>query len=605
MDLKYLVSQQLRQTNKKEEMSFLSPNKIKFGEIFKQISEYLSKTYAQAGDVFSPASAFGQILTVLQTFVQMVFLYIEDALVEMNITTASKLKSIYGFARLTGHNPTRAMSAQGTVNLKWKTTVSELNMTYAMILDKSRLTCDNNGLPYFIYLGNAFGNIKINKSDTSLIPVKIIQGEIESQTKVGNGNELQSYNFQSKKPIDNEHVYVTVNGQPFDIVDSLYDMEKDQYQCMVKTGLNGGIDVYFGNADYGIIPANGSIITVEYVTTDGFSGNIFGKSSSITFKWLDKAYSNSGEEIDLNEYMNLQVEKPLLLGSDTESADLTKLIAPKTSRSYVLANPENYVNFFSRFNYSFVDAYTTFDDEYIADDNVVYLFLIPDIQRRLENNTDYFTTNLTNFYVGSDEKEALYKFVNQSGQQIISTELQIVDPILTKYVMNIFLRIYDSVDSTTLNTEITSIVTEYLLKVRRRDKIPESDLIALIEAVNGVDSVNISFTSERNEKAINDGFYLESSSTTNPITGIITTTEIQITVPEGTDPNLGLDEFGDVSIGLNELPIFRGGWYDRFGNYYEDGLSVNQYSSMNIIIKEVIKETIATKQMNQNKDAIK
>jgi hypothetical protein len=586
-------------------MNILKPNKIKFGEIFTQIGDYLSQVYAQRGDLYSPASPFGQILTVVQSFFQMIFLYLEDSLVEMNITTATKTKSIYGFSRITGHNPTRALSAQGTILAKWKPNVVDLNVSYVTVLDKARLVCENNNLSYFIQIGSSTGNMRINKSDYQFIPMKVIQGEIESQTKIGTGKALQSYNFQSSKPIDNDNVYVTVNGEPYEIVDSLYDMTKDDKLCIVKTGLSGGIDLYFGNEDYGTIPPNGSNITVEYIKTDGFAGNIFGKSTTINFKWLDPVYANTGEEVDLNEYMNITIDKPVILGADAEDPDLTKLIAPKMSRSFVLANPDNYVNFFSRFNYSFVDAYTTFDDEYIDDDNVVYLFLIPDIERRLSTNTDYFTTNLENFYLDSDEKDALYRYVNQSGQQMISSELEIVDPLLTRYVMNIFVRIYDSANPSNINNEITNKITEYLLRVRRRDKVPKSDLIAILEDISGIDSVNISFLSEKNEKAIIDGYYYRRDTNFDTIRGIQTVTETKIMVPENTDPNLGLDDFGDVKIGLNELPVFRGGWYDRFGNYYEDGLSFTQYSSMNIIIKEVIKDTIATQQMNQSKKSIK
>jgi hypothetical protein len=85
----------------------------------------------------------------------------------------------------------------------------------------------------------------------------------------------------------------------------------------------------------------------------------------------------------------------------------------------------------------------------------------------------------------------------------------------------------------------------------------------------------------------------------------MTVNESKISVAEGTDPNLGLDEFGDVVIGLNELPLVRGGWYDRFGNFYEDGLNSGEFSSMNIIVKEVIRESLSVKMMNKNKESLK
>jgi hypothetical protein len=524
----------------------------------------------------------------------------------MNITTANKQRSVFGLSRLTGHNPTRALSAQGTLNVKISPSAkSEVNASYIMLLDKTKLTCVNNGYKYFVQLGNSLENIKININEVNQIPVKIIQGEIEEQTVAGNGLPLQSYTFTAKKPIENEMVWVYVNGEAYEVVDSLYDMTKDDRLCIIKTGISGGIDVYFGNEDYGIIPGLGATITVRYVKTDGFAGNIFAKSNQVTWEWVDKGYTNTGEEADLNAVFSTSIDKPVILGADAESMDLTKIIAPKTSRSYVLANPDNYVKLLSRFNYSYVDAYTTWDDEYIDDDNIVYLFLIPDIQRRLSKNTDYFTTDIKNFYLDPDEKAAIYDYINRSGQQIMSTELSIVDPVVTRYALNIFLRIFDTTDQITIKSEITNKITEYLLKVKRRDKIPKSDIVSLIESIEGVDSVSISFVSKVNEDAIIDGYYIKRNNSIDKIRGIMTVTETKVPVSEGTDPNLGLDEFGDVVIGLNELPLVRGGWYDRFGNFYEDGLNSGEFSSMNIIIKDVIKESLSVKMMNKNKGSLK
>jgi hypothetical protein len=230
---------------------------------------------------------------------------------------------------------------------------------------------------------------------------------------------------------------------------------------------------------------------------------------------------------------------------------------------------------------------------------------VPDVQRRLNSNVDYFTTPLNNFYLDSDEKDAIEEYINRTGQQIVTTELSIVDPILTKYSLNIFLRVYDTIEQISLKNEIINQITEYFLKVTRRDKIPKSDLIAIIENVKGVDSVNISFVSELNESAIIDGYYVQRINQIDRIRGIQEVVERRINLAPGDDPNIGLDDFGDIKIGLNELPVVRGGWYDRFGNYYEDGINFNQYSSINIIIKEVIKETLSVKISNKNKNSIK
>jgi len=587
-------------------MKFLNPNKLSFEEIQVSIRNWLIETYSQAEAVFSKSSPFGQILAVIQEFGQLIFYYIEDAIVESNIYTATKQRSIYGMARLTGHNPTRSISAQGTINIKIKPGAdAPINASYILILDKTKITCINNNKKYFVQLGNINGNLRIPLNSTEITPLKVIQGELESQTLTGTGLALQSFTVLSKNTIENDLIYITVNGETYDIIDSLYDMNKGDKKCIVKTGISGGIDIYFGNEDFGTIPPLGSTINVQYVKTDGFSGNVYSKSSSIQFKFEDMGYTNTGEEVDLNKVLNVSIEKPLILGSDSENPELTKLIAPKMSRSFILANSDNYINYLSRFNYAYVDAYNTFDDDYIADDNVVYLFLIPDIAKRLTTNSDYFTTKLQNFYLDSDEKQALIDFIDMSGRQVMGTELQIVDPIITKYVANIYLRIYDSVDQNTLKGDILSKLTDYLLKVKRRDKIPKSDIIALIENVKGVDSVNMSFVSEANERAIIDGYYVQKVTSIDKVRGITIVTDNQIMLKTDEDPNLGLDDFGDIKIGLNEQPIIRGGWYDRFGNYYDDGISHNQYSSVNLVVKEVIRESLSIRMMNNTKTNLK
>jgi hypothetical protein len=586
--------------------NFLQPNKISFNQIKADTTDWLITTYSQAKSVLTKSSPYGQIISVLQEYSQLIFLYIEDALTELNIYTATKQRSIFGWARIAGHNPTRALSAQGTLNLKIKPAAEKpLNASYVMILNKTKLKCTNNSKKYFVHIGNSVGNLRIDLKSNDIVPIKIIQGELETQALSGTGFPLQSFTITSKTAIENEMVWITVNGEEYEVVDSLYDMTKGDKSCLVKTGLTNGIDIYFGNEDYGTIPAQGSVINVTYVKTDGFEGNIFTKSNDIEFKFDDVGYANTGDEVDLNELFNITIEKPVILGSDAEDQDLTKLIAPKTSRSYVLANPDNYVNFLSRFNYSYVDAYTTVEDDYIADDNVVYLFLIPDISRRLITNTDYFKTDLKNFYLDEDEKNAVIDFIDMSGRQIISTELQVVDPILTKYVLNVYIRIFDTSDQQTIKNEIINKITDYLLKVRRRDKIPKSDIIAVVENVTGVDSVNMSFVSEVNEKAINDGYYIQRVNTIDKVRGLTVVTENKIMLTEGEDPNLGLDDFGDIKIGLNEMPVIRGGFYDRFGNYYEDGINYNEYCSINIVVKDVIRETLSVKMMNSNKNSIK
>ena len=98
--------------------NFLDKGKIKFEDLVTQVNQYLRSKYSASRKILTPSSPYGQILTVIQNLAQLIFFYIEDSINELNIFTAYKQKSIYGLSRLTGHNPTRPISAQGEIGLK-------------------------------------------------------------------------------------------------------------------------------------------------------------------------------------------------------------------------------------------------------------------------------------------------------------------------------------------------------------------------------------------------------------------------------------------------------------------------------------------------------
>jgi len=594
--------------------NFLETDKITFAALVNQTQEYLVKAYNRARSIFTPASPFGQILQVVQNLTQLVIFYIEDALVELNIYTAFKERSVYGLARLAGHNPTRAITARGTFTLSIKPgAVTDIAAPYVFIFNNTKIVNQNTMLPYLIKIDNVQEKAKIDLNSSLSFNYRVVQGEIEEQTVIADGKNLQSYNFTSSKFIDNDLVDVFVNGEQFGIVDSLYDLTKDEKGVILKTGINDGIDIYFGNEDWGYVPSQGTNITVKYVTTAGVRGNLFARSNILTWKFDTKGTSNIGEEVDLNDVFNVAVETPLVLGSGEEELDLTRLIAPKTSRALVLANTDNYIAFLSRFDFSYVNAYTTYDDEYLDDDNVIYLFLLPNVQSRLSTDSDYYTTPETNFYLDGEEKTALYTYIQKSGRQIVSTELSVVDPIITRYALNISLRVFDGTDIDGMRSDILSVLSEYFLRVQRRDAIPKSDIIAILETINGVDSCNIEFVSQVNEEAITNGYYFKTTYEIDTIRSLKIPITTQVTLQTQTidnvttvieDPKLGLDKFGDIKIGLNELPIMRGGWKDRNGVEYVVDIKNNNISSVNIMVDEVIDENLSAKIMAQNKNIL-
>ena len=575
-------------------MSFFSKTRIKATELFEDSFEYLARTYDQAVEVFTPASPFGQVLTVVSNLGEMIFFYIEAALTELNITRARNLESIYGLSRLTGHDPTRGISARGIIGLRLNTSASSLvNGDYVQIMNGASLEISQNGLTYFLNFNSDF--IRLDKNTKEFVNVEIIQGEKDEQIFTGSGLALQSYNLSTKDPTDQYLVDVIVDGQYWKSVDSLYDMNNGEKTVMIKSSVNGGLTIFFGNNQFGMPPALGSRIRVTYIKTRGNAGNIGGKQ--LDMKFSDEGTDPFGEAVDLNEILSLNITRNPMFGSDTEDPQFTRLIAPYQSNSFVLANPNNYIYYLSKYDFwSFIDAYNTKNDEYLNDDNIIYLFLIPDVKKKLTSDLDYFSVPEVEFTMTDQEKAMTYEILNASGRQVVTAETRIVDPVIRKYALNVVIRYFDNYDKDAIRIEIRKNLDEYFLNVNRRDRIPRSDIISIIENVEGIDSVNVFFISERNEKAIKDGFYLVPVYGTDPVTDqrvLIENKKIVLKVDE--DPQLGLDSFGDVVIENNDLAIIRGGWEDRNGTYYEPIPEANKISSLNVFYKEAIANNLYNK----------
>jgi hypothetical protein len=552
---------------------------VLFSQIYSDARTYFSNAYSQSGAVFGPSSAYGQLLTAISAFTQRVFFYIEDSITELNIHTATRRSSIYGLSRLAGHNPTRAIGATGDINLTFTGDAIQAANNQVVIPNFTTIQCINNGLYYTILAPRE--EIRMNIGQRNSVTVKMVQGKIESQTFTGTGESLQSYNafVKNNNNIDNFYVNVYVNGEEHKIYDSLYDIPMGSPGCLVRTSLNNGIDVIFGNTQYGKIPPTGSTIIIQYLVTDGAYGNIIDFTEKARFKFVDQVFDSVGNTIDVNNGINISLASRVVLGAFPEPLELTKIIAPKVSRSLVLARPDNYVYFLQKLNYfSIVDAFDTFGDDYLDDDNVVYVYLVPEIQKRLKTNENYFTVGIDKFTLFEDEIKKIRDYVQESGSMLVTSEMRILRPMLKRYVLNISLVIFDNVSIDLLKTEIISKLNQYLLSFVRRDRIPQSDIVSILEGVNGIDSVNVRFLSEENEKVKAE--WLQRLSTTPNI-------------PEPTD--IGLDSQGDIIIGKGELPLVRGGWYDRYGNYFNDTVDFDVPCSVNIEIKDVLSQSIYNK----------
>lgn len=528
-------------------------------DILSQTINYLTTKFSQSKAVFTAASPFGQLLLVVENLTQLVFFYIEDSITELNINEATRLTSIYSLATLAGHNPSRAVSAVGEISLSTKAGAGEPPTDFVIIPNLTRVKCLNNGLVYILDLPQ--DEIKFSFNGTSNgLKIGIKQGIIESQTVIAKGEAVESFSIGSPQNyyIDNFMVYVYVNGERWTKYDSILDMPRGENAYLIKTGITTGVDLFFGNGNFGKIPPKGSEIVVEYLITEGSSGNIRTDDlASIKFEFIDTGFSLLGDEINLGEYIEVSTSNAPFFGVNSEDSKLTRLLAPRQSKSFALVNIDHYdsvlrkLKLFSIINISL--------DE--TDSRMLNLFLIPDIRKTFSTAQDYFSANINRFMMDDYQKNQLLQYIEKSGSKLISTDIQIVDPIPSEYVINTSIIVFDDVSTDIIKRDILNNLGEYFIQNTRLTRLPKSDLIKIIEEVNGVDSVSINIISKKNEV-------------------------LKIQNPLALD--IGLDEFNDIIVDFHELPIIRGGFSDRYGNSYSIGLSDNSLCPVNIQIKSIV-----------------
>lgn len=557
---------------------------IVFGAVKKEVENYLKVQHNKANVLFSPASPYGQVLAILENFHQLSFLYLKNAITQFDLSDATRYnpRVIRNSAILAGHIPGRAISATGTLRLTVnKQADLEKDLNGGRITYKNRLRIKNNtnGLTYCFNIGveNRTEYIKLD----TVIFIPIIQGELISRVETGNGGQLQTINITeiiNGNDVDNFNVEVYVNGVYWNLKKHIYELLPDEKACVVRTGFNGGIDVIFGNGGFGAIPANGAYIEIRYIKTDGAAGNIFRRTLN-DWKFLDDVVDASGETVDMTKVFNIEIYNDINFGADAESLSFTRSVLPIASNNFVLGLPQQFAYEIKKLGvFSHVNAYEK--------TGTVFIVATPNINLFRNQNSDYFSIGIDAFVLDEYEKSKIRKYLQTSGNLMLTRKYKIDSPKLSFYIMNVFILSYSDVTDETVNAQILAKISDYFLDLSRIERIPKLDILRILSTIPDIHSVDVQFISRKNEDYHKDGQqkienrYNNQSRTSQYLS--------RSGIPSSYDPNtvLGIDPLmGDILFEADEVPIIRGGWRDRMGTYYSDSVDTNQLKSVNIIKK--------------------
>jgi len=606
-------------------MQIINFIETKYDALSEQIKTWLQGQYSKSDIVFSEASPFGQILKVDKELFTQNLNYNKNSVNQIAIDYTTSDRIIGNLARISGHNPTRPISATGTIQLKLKTGVditSQIGGNPPTIKINNRTLIKNktNSLYYNITLGSDYVIYAVTSNMT--ISLNVTQGKYDQAILTGQGTKEQSFsvNVDGIQNIENFNFAVFYNGLLLNKKDSMVDMLPFEYAYYSRTGFNGGLDLYFGTGDFGFVPDVGSIITVNYLLSDGKNGNILNNIPN-DFTFIDSVYDGNGEILSMETLFDVTIENDINFGADKENKTFTKNLIPMVSRNFVLATPDQFIYQLSKLNmFSLINAYNTLDvnninndtyiNQFITDtfgknvanrdqiltnlksyfpniyDNVIYLYLIPNVQNYFLSDYNYFTIPFDAFYLSADQKNKVLDYLKILGTLSITTNVKIIDPVISRYVVNIYVRNYTTDTQDNIRNQIINVVSDYFINNNRFDRIIKADLITKIkEQVPGVDSVNLDFISKKNEDYHGDQNIAVINS------NVPNTNDASLLTPSAVNPDrydsnkvLGLDPVqGDIIADKNEYAVLRGGWYDRNGIYYNDIPILNGLSSINII----------------------
>lgn len=537
-------------------MRIFSLLEASYSNFTNSLKTYLNKTLSNQNNMYNNSTVFGQLINVVSSVMQNIMLYIEDAMVEQNKYTAQRKKSIYSLAKLSGYNPSLGTSSGVQVRISHIPNNEEnLNV---IIKNKEPLTCSQNGLQYNLILPQEAIIMNVEK-DNSNKYLYAVEGKFETQSFISTGGKLYTQNVMFTGNMDVEYIEVFINDEKWNRVDSIYDMTCDGKEYVCNTSLYKGVDLVFGNDQYGRSLKQNDVIKVTYLIHDGELGNIdFEKNTYFTFN--NPLYTIGGNAVDGNNIfaISLAITDNITSGSNSEDKELVRNMIGLNSRSLVLAAPENYKQFINKF--SFCGYNRTWCNKGSLE---VCSLIIKNYKANLRDGKDYFNLEPKDLKLTDRQKQTIINCINNSGHQLAGVTYNIYDPEICRYAMYVYVKLKSNEsDRNYVSEKIRQVLGEFFSNIQSDLYIPKSSIISTIkDKIEEVEGVDIYLLSEKNELAIIKQKYTKVEKIFNPSTNNYEITKKEVRLYNGEDPGLGLDEHGNIYLENDEqFPAIMGGW---------------------------------------------
>ena len=517
------------------------------------VRTYLAKTFNNLGLQYTHSQVFGVIFDGIKGIMQNMMFYIEDALNEQNVFSATRKNSVYSLAKISGYEafygsaPTGILVGRLKVNngLQSKTTKVYVH-NHDKVLNRS------TGITYSIVLPTDYYVYDVSKP---LITheFKIVQGMFTSSTYVASGLEMETINLYISDLFDREYLKVTVDGKTWERVYNFYDMTDDGEEYIIQVGYNNTIDIIFGNGIYGRKLQEGQTVLIEYLRHAGDYGNILPNSIS-DFVWSDYSNDILGNPVDGNDYMSLTLESCVSGGTDSDSIEFIRTMIGANSRALVLASEDNYRLFFRRF--SFIGYVNCWSD---TNSMIVNATCLRNIENEIQDTESYYALDIKNMLITDEQKQMIINTLNNSRRAFAGVTLRFEDPIIRRFAFICYVKIDSVYNKDLATTKIREELARYFMNLDTDCTfIPKSDFVKLIiDNVDCVRSIDFDIISELAEQTYFNGYY--DKYTSRFINGTYTYTSRRVIYESDMQP--GLDNYGNISLDSKlEIPVLHGGF---------------------------------------------
>lgn len=525
------------------------------------VRNYLAKTFNNLGLQYTHSQIFGVIFDGMKGIMQNIMFYIEDAMNEQNIYTASRKQSVYSLAKISGYEPSYGNSATGTIigSMHINNGLNS-NSDKIYIKNHCKITNKNNGLIYSLSLPTDYYVIDISKPLITHM-FTVIQGVYVQNNYVAKGIKLESVHVSVGELFDGNHIIVKVDGKEYERVGNLYDMTENGEQYILNIGFDNGFEITFGNGIYGKQLTEGQTIEIEYLKHSGVIGNVL-PGEEAYFKFNDSGFDTLGNEVNINNFIELKMDNCISGGTNSDSIGFIRKMIGANSRSSVLVSEENFKLFFKRFSFiGYVNCWSE------SNSMIINVTCLRNFSKEIKDVDEYFKLTSNDFLLNNDQKIMIQNTLENSKKSFAGITVKFQDPIIRKYAAICYVKIKNNYDKDLVKTQIKHILAEYFYNsLEDTQFISKSEIIKKIHnEIDSVISIDIDFISQLNEDAFKNGYYYKYELIYNNSVYKYVTKRV---IYEA-DNMAGLDGYGNIQVDSKlEIPILMGGF-----NYYPDKTS--------------------------------